>query len=447
MNPLFAPLPVAPAATDEPALPAGRRQRAGARGRRRPGRRGHRGAARRRLPGARRRRWATAPRPARSSGRTRAGSVLPDQVVTLQVSNGTVPSPPDAAERPATPGGGSEHRSDGRRRMSGTTIAGTALRAAAGVTAAGALGLGYAVGVERHWFALRRARLEVLDPVTAAGRTLRVLHVSDLHLRPGQRLERRFVEGLAELEPDLVVNTGDNLSHRRAVPEVLRALGGLLDKPGVVVWGSNDYHGPKPKNPAHYLFNPQHRVLGPELPWRDLRAAFLEHGWLDATHARHTLTVDGLRLADRRRRRPAHRPRRLRPHRGPGRRAVRPAPRAHPLPRAPGARRVRRRRLRPRARRPHPRRPAAAARVRRDHHQLRRRPLPRPRRLALGRPHAPARLGGSRHLAVRPGAVLVPARGHPARARSPSRPRRSSAPATAGERGGRPPSARSGANG
>ncbi|WP_328303134.1 metallophosphoesterase [Actinomycetospora sp. NBC_00405] len=181
--------------------------------------------------------------------------------------------------------------------MSGTTIAGTALRAAAGVTAAGALGLGYAVGVERHWFALRRARLEVLDPDTAAGRTLRVLHVSDLHLRPGQRLEQRFVEGLAELEPDLVVNTGDNLSHRRAVPEVLRALGGLLDKPGVVVWGSNDYHGPKPKNPAHYLVNPQHRVLGPELPWRDLRAAFLEHGWLDATHARHTLTVNGLRLA------------------------------------------------------------------------------------------------------------------------------------------------------
>jgi len=32
--------------------------------------------------------------------------------------------------------------------MSGTTIAGTALRAAAGVTAAGAVGLGYAVGVE-----------------------------------------------------------------------------------------------------------------------------------------------------------------------------------------------------------------------------------------------------------------------------------------------------------
>ena len=171
------------------------------------------------------------------------------------------------------------------------------LQVGAGVTAAGALGLGYAVGIERQWFALRRTRLEVLDPVTAAGRSLRLLHISDLHLRPGQRFERRFVESLAALEPDLVVDTGDNLSHTRAVPEVLRALGGLLDAPGLVVWGSNDYHGPKPKNPSHYLFRPQHRVLGPELPWRDLRAAMIEHGWLDATHARHTLTVNGVRIA------------------------------------------------------------------------------------------------------------------------------------------------------
>lgn len=169
--------------------------------------------------------------------------------------------------------------------------------AGAGLMATGALGLGYAAVVERHWFTLRRARLPVLAPDVALDRPLRVLHVSDLHLRPGQRLESRFVEGLAELEPDLVVDTGDNLAHPRAVPAVLRALGGLLDRPGVVVWGSNDYHGPRPKNPADYLLRPQHRVLGPELPWRDLRAAMLERGWLDATHTRHTLTVAGVRIA------------------------------------------------------------------------------------------------------------------------------------------------------
>ena len=170
----------------------------------------------------------------------------------------------------------------------------TAGRAALGVTAAGALGLGYATVLERHWFALRHTTMPVLPP---GSRPLRVLHVSDLHLRPGQRLEERYVAGLAELEPDLVVNTGDNLSHQRAVPVALRALGRLLDRPGVFVFGSNDYHGPKPKNPANYLFRPQHRVLGPELPWRDLRAAFVERGWHDATHARLEIAVDGRRIA------------------------------------------------------------------------------------------------------------------------------------------------------
>lgn len=168
---------------------------------------------------------------------------------------------------------------------------------AAGAAVSGAVGLGYASGVERHWWAVRHARLEVLDRGVALGRPLRVLHLSDLHLRPNQRSEARFVAGLAALEPDLVVDTGDNLAHPRAVPSVLRALGPLLDRPGLVVFGSNDYHGPRPKNPANYLFRPQHRVLGPELPWRDLRAGMLERGWLDATHARHTLTVRGVRIA------------------------------------------------------------------------------------------------------------------------------------------------------
>ncbi len=167
-------------------------------------------------------------------------------------------------------------------------------RAAAAGAAAGALGVGYASIVERHWFTLRHATLPVLAPGSGP---LRVLHISDLHLRPGQRTEERFVAGLADLEPDLVVDTGDNLSHPRAVPAVLRALGRLLDRPGVFVFGSNDYHGPKPKNPANYLFRPQHRILGPELPWRDLRAAFVEHGWRDATHTRLELTVAGARIA------------------------------------------------------------------------------------------------------------------------------------------------------
>jgi predicted MPP superfamily phosphohydrolase len=167
-------------------------------------------------------------------------------------------------------------------------------RLALGATTTGAVTLAYAAGIERRRWTLRQSTL----PVLAEGaRPLRVLHISDLHLTPRQRSKQRWVARLAELEPDLVVNTGDNLAHPRAVPAVIAALGPLLDLPGLFVFGSNDYFGPTPKNPARYLVKSSRRRHGEPLPWRDLRAALLERGWHDATHARVGLTVAGLQLA------------------------------------------------------------------------------------------------------------------------------------------------------
>jgi predicted MPP superfamily phosphohydrolase len=164
-------------------------------------------------------------------------------------------------------------------------------------TAAGAGALGYAAGIERTRWTLRRTTL----PVLADGAPpLTVLHLSDLHMTPGQRSKQHWVAALDALEPDLVVNTGDSLAHRNAVPAVLRALGPLLRRPGVFVFGSNDYYAPRPKNPARYLLPSSGKLVhGDPLPWRDLRAALTEHGWLDLTHARRTLTVAGrtVRLA------------------------------------------------------------------------------------------------------------------------------------------------------
>jgi predicted MPP superfamily phosphohydrolase len=135
-------------------------------------------------------------------------------------------------------------------------------------------------------------------PVLTPGSSpLRVLHISDLHMRPSQRLKQAWVRDLARWEPDLVVNTGDNLAHPKAVPAVVQSLGDLLSLPGVFVFGSNDYFGPRLKNPANYIANPGHRVYGRPLPWQDLRAAFTERGWLDMTHTRRELDVAGLRIA------------------------------------------------------------------------------------------------------------------------------------------------------
>ncbi|HEY4420598.1 MAG TPA: metallophosphoesterase [Pseudonocardia sp.] len=167
-------------------------------------------------------------------------------------------------------------------------------RIALGATTTGAATVAYAAGIERRRWTLREATL----PVLAEGaRPIRVLHVSDLHLTPRQRSKQRWVAELVALEPDLVVNTGDNLAHPRAVPAVVAALGPLMQYPGVFVFGSNDYFGPTPKNPARYLVKSKRRHHGAPLPWRDLRAAMVERGWADATHAQVNLTAGDVTIA------------------------------------------------------------------------------------------------------------------------------------------------------
>jgi predicted MPP superfamily phosphohydrolase len=168
------------------------------------------------------------------------------------------------------------------------------LRGTACATGLGLATIGYASLIERQRWTLRTATLPVLPE---GSQSLRVLQVSDLHMMPGQQSKQRWVSTLAELEPDLVVDTGDNLAHPRAVPGVLRALEPLLTKPGLFVFGSNDYYGPTPKNPMKYLSKRRGWSRGGPLPWRDLRAALLERGWLDATHRRLTIEVAGRQVA------------------------------------------------------------------------------------------------------------------------------------------------------
>src|SRR5689334_11463429 len=103
------------------------------------------------------------------------------------------------------------------------------LRAAGTVAGAGvALGLGtlaYSAGIEVRNFVVRRVEVPVLP---AGHRALKVLHVSDLHLTPSQGVKRRWLASLADLEPDLVVDTGDNLAHPDSVGPVVEGLGPLL---------------------------------------------------------------------------------------------------------------------------------------------------------------------------------------------------------------------------
>jgi predicted MPP superfamily phosphohydrolase len=164
--------------------------------------------------------------------------------------------------------------------------------AAALVAASGAGTLGYSLWEARQ-YTLRRFEIPMLPD---GSRPLRVLHLSDLHLTPDQSAKRAWVRSLAGLEPDLVINTGDNLAHPEAVPWVLDAYEPLFDRPGGFVMGSNDYWAPVVKNPLRYLApGPTRRIHGDPLPTEDLRRGLVAAGWTDLNNVRATLKVaDGV---------------------------------------------------------------------------------------------------------------------------------------------------------
>jgi predicted MPP superfamily phosphohydrolase len=135
---------------------------------------------------------------------------------------------------------------------------------------------------EARAYTLREATVPLLPP---GHEPLRLLHLSDIHLTPAQRRKQQWLRSLADLEPDLVVSTGDHIAHRDAVPYVLEALGPLLEVPGAFVFGSNDYYAPTLRNPLRYLLpDDGRRAIGTQLPWPDLQMAFLEAGWVDLTN-------------------------------------------------------------------------------------------------------------------------------------------------------------------
>lgn len=170
-------------------------------------------------------------------------------------------------------------------------------RGLAGAALIGAGALGWASLVEVRWYTLR----EVTVPVLPHGQDpLRILHLSDLHLTPGQHRKVDWVRDLASLRPDLVVDTGDNWSHVDAMPALLHALEPHLAGPGAFVWGSNDFFAPAPKNPARYLLpdartTPEEAPL--ELPWRELGRRFESAGWVDLTNRRGVVQAAGRRLS------------------------------------------------------------------------------------------------------------------------------------------------------
>ena len=140
---------------------------------------------------------------------------------------------------------------------------------------------------------LRELDLAVLP---AGADPIRVLHISDIHIAPGQRAKSNWIRGLAKLKPDLVVNTGDNLGHLNAIPTALEALAPLLDFPGVFVNGSNDYRSPTARNPLSYLWQPSEPRFVRDIDTESFTNALEKSGWQNLNNRSAALELQGLQV-------------------------------------------------------------------------------------------------------------------------------------------------------
>jgi uncharacterized protein len=175
---------------------------------------------------------------------------------------------------------------------SSVRTAGTALGA---VAAVGAAAFAWGALVERNRFTIRQESVPVLDP---GARPLTVLHISDLHMAPWQERKQEWVRSLALLEPDLIINTGDNLGHPDGIDGLEKALGVFAGVPGVFVHGSNDYFGPQFKNPFSYFGGPSRTAAKPvSLDTARLERFFEDSlGWLSLNNTARAIEIRGSRL-------------------------------------------------------------------------------------------------------------------------------------------------------
>ncbi|HET6673025.1 MAG TPA: metallophosphoesterase [Agromyces sp.] len=164
-------------------------------------------------------------------------------------------------------------------------------RIALAIGAVGAAAFAWGSLVERTRWTLRRADVPVLP---AGASPIRVLHLSDLHMAPWQRAKQEWVRSLADLEPDLIVDTGDNLGHERGLEGIRYAFDRFRGIPGVFVNGSNDYFGPTLKNPFLYFGGPSgHVPRSKRLDIDALHEFFAELGWDDLNNTAAAVNLRG----------------------------------------------------------------------------------------------------------------------------------------------------------
>ena len=154
----------------------------------------------------------------------------------------------------------------------------------------------WGIGIERYLFTVRRHELAILPPGSAP---LTVLHLSDAHMAPWQQRKQRWIAEVAEqTQPDLVINTGDNLGHARGLDGIRAAFAPLGGVPGFFVHGSNDVFEPSGRNPLRYFTGPsRHKKAAARLDTAAMDGFFTDDlGWHGIDNAAASVRVGDLRV-------------------------------------------------------------------------------------------------------------------------------------------------------
>lgn len=125
---------------------------------------------------------------------------------------------------------------------------------------------------------------------------LRILHLSDIHFAYPDRKLASFFDGLAELNPDLVVLTGDIIDCRDGVYEAEKQLSKLKSKHGIfAVMGNHDYYDYQLYDCLFHNFQGQRHPLKRNGTLK-LRAVYKKLKIKELRNESHHLNLNGQRV-------------------------------------------------------------------------------------------------------------------------------------------------------
>jgi uncharacterized protein len=155
---------------------------------------------------------------------------------------------------------------------------------------------GYSL-VEPYLYRLAHHKLQT----SSATLPLKILHISDLHLKARDRKLASFVSGLsARTDLDLVLATGDLIEDDSGIEPLIDCFSKLKARGGCFyVLGSHDYHQSRFTSYAKYFTGGKAPLAAPKAATSALEAGLIENRWQSLTNT-STLVEFGwgrLRLA------------------------------------------------------------------------------------------------------------------------------------------------------